>query len=268
MSPPAATDRQARQPAHSWFCAVVAVCCPMGALIVTRFSEQLWEEIGPVWTAIRGHPFLMELQAGTLPLETFRYYVIQDFHYLAGFGRAVATALGKAADGGLARQLLPRIATPIERPLHRRLFDLLDIDDSEAAATEVSPTNKAYTDHLEVTAASGGVGPAAAALLPCPWTYHQLGSVLRRPKHPIYHAWFEGYASGLLAESTAAWRELVDEFGGLDGPVGRDAMRRAFTVSARYEYMFWTMAYTMERWPVSIDAPVVTGPGPASEDVG
>ena len=65
---------------------------------------------------------------------------------------------------------------------------------------------------------------------------------------------FEGYASGLLAESTAAWRVLVDELGDCEGPAGREVMRRAFMVSARYEYMFWTMAYSMERWPVGIEA--------------
>ena len=220
-----------------------------------RFSEQLWEETGPIWTAIKHHPFLLELQDGTLPLETFRYYVIQDFHYLAGFGSAVATALSRASEGGLAQRLLRRVATPIERPMHRHLFDLLEIDDSEVEATEVSPTNKAYIDHLAVTAATGGVGPAAAALLPCPWTYHELGSILRRPEHPIYDAWFEGYASGLLAESTAAWRELVDEFGDRQGPAGQEAMRRAFMVSARYEYMFWTMAYSRETWPVAAETP-------------
>ena len=173
---------------------------------------------------------------------------------MAGFGRAVATALSRAPEGELAQRLLPRVATPNERPLHRRLFDLLEIDDAEAAATEVSPTNKAYADHLEVTAAGGGVGPAAAALLPCPWTYNQLGSTPRRPRHPIYDARFEGYASGLLAASTDTWRELVDEFGDRQGPAGREAMRRAFTVSARYEYMFWTTAYSMEMWPVGIQA--------------
>ncbi len=219
------------------------------------FSAQLWEEARPVWRAIKEHPFLRELQDGTLRLDAFRYYVIQDFHYLAGFGRAVATALSKAKEADLAQRLLPRVATPIERPLHRRLFDLLEIDEVEAEATEVSPTNMAYTDHLEATAAEGGIGTAAAALLPCPWTYHELGSLLRRPEHPIYDVWFDGYATGLLADSAAAWRGLVDEFGRRHGPPGREAMRRAFMTSVRYEYMFWTMAYTMERWPVGTQSP-------------
>ena len=30
----------------------------------------------------------------------------------------------------------------------------------------------------------------------------------------------------------------------------REAMRRAFLTSSRYEYLFWTMAYNEERWPV------------------
>ena len=96
----------------------------------------------------------------------------------------------------------------------------------------------------------GGVGEAAAALLPCPWTYHELGSRLSAPGHPVYDEWVRAYSSGLLEASTAAWRELVDEFGERGGPAVRRAMREAFLLSSRYEYLFWTMAYNREHWPV------------------
>ena len=91
---------------------------------------------------------------------------------------------------------------------------------------------------------------AAAALLPCPWTYHELGSRLTLPDHPVLNQWVEAYSSGLLERSTTAWRALVDRFGADGGPALRDSMRRAFLTSSRYEYMFWTMAYKMESWPV------------------
>ena len=37
-----------------------------------RFTDQLWQEAQPLWQAIREHPFLRELKAGTLPIETFQ----------------------------------------------------------------------------------------------------------------------------------------------------------------------------------------------------
>ncbi|MCH8826101.1 MAG: thiaminase II [Chloroflexi bacterium] len=213
------------------------------------FSEELRRDLDSVWERIFSHPFLKEVQAGTLPLEKFRYYVIQDYHYLEGFGRTVSIALSKGPDTETLRKLVRRVTTPIERPLHARMFELLEIEQEEVDRVGPSPTNLAYVNHMITTAASGGVGEAAAALLPCPWSYHELGNRLSLPDHPVYNAWVEAYHSGILEESTAAWRDLVDTFAEEGGPTVRESMRQAFLTSSRYEYLFWTMAYNMETWP-------------------
>lgn len=214
-----------------------------------RFSEELRRDLDSVWERIFSHPFLKEVQAGTLPLEKFRYYVIQDYHYLEGFGRTVSIALSKGPDTETLRKLVRRVTTPIERPLHARMFELLEIEQEEVDRVGPSPTNLGYVNHMITTAASGGVGEAAAALLPCPWSYHELGNRLSLPDHPVYNAWVEAYHSGILEESTAAWRDLVDTFAEECGPTVRESMWQAFLTSSRYEYLFWTMAYNMETWP-------------------
>lgn len=215
-----------------------------------RFTEQLWREGAPIWQAIQHHPFLAELCSGDLPVETFRYYVIQDFHYLEAFGRAVATALAKAPTSELLVAMSKRVSTPIERPLHARLFALAGVERGAAAATRISPTNLAYQNHMLVSASQGGLGEAAAALLPCPWTYHQLGDIVAGVTHEVYGEWARFYSEGLLAESSRAWRELVDGEAEEAGPRTREAMRRAFLRSLQYEWMFWDMAYRRERWPL------------------
>ena len=218
--------------------------------MIDTFSEALRKQAQPIWDRIFAHPFLREVQAGTLPIEKFRYYVVQDYHYLEGFGRAVSVALSKAPDTETLRLLARRVITPIERPLHAKMFELLDIDEAAAARLGPSPTTRAYVNHMLTTASTGGVGETAAALLPCPWTYHELGSRLSPTEHPVYDHWVEAYSSGLLEESTAAWRDLVDRFGDAAGEAVREAMRRAFMTSSRYEHLFWTMAYNQERWPI------------------
>ena len=214
------------------------------------FSESLRQEALPIWESIFAHPFLEEIEAAELPLEKFRYYVEQDYHYLAGFGQVVATALSKAPDTRTLRRLTRRITTPVERPLHGRMFELLETSEDAAETVPLSPTNMAYINHMQTAASMGGVGEAAAALLPCPWTYHEIGERIAVPEHPIYSYWAQPYRDGLLEESTAAWRELVDEYAANGGPATREAMRSAFITSSRYEFMFWTMAYNMESWPV------------------
>jgi thiaminase/transcriptional activator TenA len=34
------------------------------------------------------------------------------------------------------------------------------------------------------------------------------------------------------------------------GPAEREAMRRHFVTTSRYEWMFWDMGYRREAWPV------------------
>ena len=214
------------------------------------FSATLRREALPIWESIFAHPFLQEIEAATLPPEKFRYYVEQDYHYLAGFGQVVATALSKAPDTRTLQRLTRRITTPVERPLHGKMFELLEMSEDDVELVGLSPTNMAYVNHMQTAASSGGVGEAAAALLPCPWTYHEIGSKISVPEHPIYSYWAAPYRDGLLEESTAAWRELVDEFAANGGPAVRESMRSAFITSSRYEFMFWSMAYRMEQWPV------------------
>lgn len=217
------------------------------------FSAQLHAEAAPVWAAIFRHPFLRELVDGTLPLASFRYFLAQDYVYLGAFGRAVALALAKAPDDATMRRLGPRVPTPIERPLHVRLFAIAGLTIAAVEAAEPAPTNVAYMNHMLVTAALADPGTTAAALLPCPWTYHAIGERLVElgvPKHPVYAEWAAFYAEGMLAESTRAWRDFVDDAATVAGPQQREAMRRAFLRSSQYEYLFWDAAYRREGWPV------------------
>ena len=162
------------------------------------FSESLRQEALPIWESIFAHPFLEEIEAAELPLEKFRYYVEQDYHYLAGFGQVVATALSKAPDTRTLRRLTRRITTPVERPLHGRMFELLETSEDAVETVPLSPTNMAYINHMQTAASMGGVGEAAAALLPCPWTYHEIGERIAVPEHPIYSYWAQPYRDGLL----------------------------------------------------------------------
>ena len=213
-------------------------------------SEQLRIEAEPIWTRIFAQPFLREIKDGTLPLAKFRYYLAQDYLYLEGFARTVALALAKAPDSQTLEELSRRVLTPIERPLHHKLVAEAGLTMEDIRSVARSPTNTAYVNHMLTTASLYGLGPTAAALLPCPWTYHLLREELGQSEHPLYGQWTYFYVAGLLQDSVDAWRGFVDTAAREAGPGELDAMRRAFMTSSRYEYMFWDMAYRMEQWPV------------------
>ena len=213
------------------------------------FSAFLWSQASPIWESVSVHPFLSELQDGALPIEKFRFYILQDYLYLGAFGRAAAAALAQAPDTDSAVRLLKRVTTPVERPLHGALFDALGVTEEEAEASTPSPTNLAYMNHIEVSMDMGGPACGVAALLPCPRIYHEVGKILKEPEHPTYKIWQSSYAEGLLEASVAGWSEFVDELAEDAGPDTRALMEEAYLTSSRYEYMFWTMAYNLEDWP-------------------
>ena len=217
---------------------------------MSSFSEQLKREAAPIWEAIFAHQFLREIKEGTLPVEKFRYYLTQDYQYLEGFGRTVVMAMAKAPNSQTLEELSHRVMTPIERPLHHQLLQAADVSMDYINEVGRSPTNTAYVNHMLTTSSLYGLGPTAAALLPCPWTYHELKDEVGASEHPLYSQWTSFYVAGFLENSVNAWRGFVDAAAEQAGPEELEAMRQAFLISSRYEYMFWDMAYRMEGWPV------------------
>ena len=214
------------------------------------FTDSLCTEAQPIWEAIHRHPFLRELVAGTLPLEKFRFFLAQDWHYLDAFARTVGLLLGRARATPELTRLSPRLLTPVEKPLHRKLFERAGLTEAAVAATPIAPTTRAYMNHMLTAAALGSPGEAIAALLPCPWTYDEIGRSLPPVSHPVYGEWAAFYREGLLRESVNAWRGLLDEAAAEAGPLERERLHEAFLTSSRYEYAFWEMAHRMEAWPV------------------
>ena len=214
------------------------------------FSEQLRAEAESIWSEIFARPFLQEIKDGTLPLEKFQYYLAQDYLYLEGFARTVSMALAKAPNSQTLEELAHRVMTPVERPLHHKLVAEAGLSMDDIRRAKRSPTNAAYVNHMLTTASLSGLGPTAAALLPCPWSYHELKDALGQSEHPLYGQWTYFYVAGMLQSSVDAWRGFVDQAAREAGEQEREAMREAFMISSRYEHMFWDMAYNMEQWPV------------------
>ena len=220
--------------------------------ILENFSDELKIAAAPIWEKIFKHPFLMAIKNGSLPIETFRYYLTQDYLYLEGFARTVAMALAKAPDSETLEELSHRVLTPVERPLHHKLLAEAEVTLTSIYEAGPSPKNTAYVNHMIKTASLYGLGPTAAALLPCPWTYHLLKDEVGASDHPLYSQWTEFYVAGFLENSVAAWRKFVDQAALTAGPGELNDMRRAFITSSQYEYMFWEAALSRESWPINI----------------
>jgi len=218
------------------------------------FSARLWDSIGDIYRAILVHPFITGLTDGTLPAESFAFYVAQDALYLQDYARALA-AVGSRAPTSGAMQMFARHAADAvtaELELHTTLLTELGISPTDANRVEQAPTNRGYTSYLLATAHTGSYAEGVAAVLPCYWIYWEVGKELQRlgSPDPRYQRWISTYAGPEYGAVVASVIAEVDRIAPTVSAAERALMSRHFTTTSRYEWMFWQAGFTRESWPV------------------
>ncbi|MHB2209897.1 TenA family protein [Methylobacterium sp. CM6257] len=218
------------------------------------FSREAWTRNAAAYETIRSMPFNTELAAGTLPQDRFRHYIVQDAHYLIGFGRALSLAAAKAPepDGIVQFSRAAQDAIVVERALHGGFFRDYGIGSETFAATPLTPACDHYVCYLLATAYAEPFPVLCAALLPCFWIYKAVGDDIfarAAPDNP-YRAWIDTYAGEEFAEAVAAMIVATDRAGQAVSSGTRARMHRAFTQATRLEWIFWDSAYRDAAWPL------------------
>jgi thiaminase/transcriptional activator TenA len=219
------------------------------------FSAQLWDSISDIYGAILAHPFLTGLTDGTLPEESFAFYVIQDALYLRDYARALAAVASRAPTAEAMRMFAGHAADAIavELELHGALLDELGIPRKALQTAEPAPTNLAYTSYLVATVLGGSYAEGVGAVLPCYWIYAAVGKELLRrgSPDPRYQRWIATYGGDQYGDVVADVIAELDRVShGLSDDEGTQ-VRRHFRTTSRYEWMFWQMAWSKESWPVA-----------------
>jgi thiaminase/transcriptional activator TenA len=205
------------------------------------FSARLWDSISDIYGAILAHPFLTGLTDGTLPQESFAFYVI------AGVASRAPTA---GATRMFADHAAQAIATELE--LHGALLDELGIPQEMLQSAEPAPTNLAYTSYLLATVRGGSYAEGVGAVLPCYWIYAAVGKELigRGSPDPRYQRWIATYGGDEYGDVVA---DVIAELNRVSHGLSDDERARVrghFRTTSRYEWMFWEMGLVKESWPV------------------
>lgn len=223
---------------------------------MTRFTDQLWQDISGLMDKILDLPFNRELAAGTLDTERFRFYVIQDSLYLNSYSRALSLAAARAPDAGTMLRFAKSAqeAIEVERILHAGFLKQFGVSDTDLKKAAKSPTCEAYTNFILATAMTQSYEELVTAVLPCFWIYWHVGTTIARDASADnpYAPWIGTYSDENFASAVRAVIAVTDEAAEAASPATRERMRKVFTLSSVYEWMFWDSAHRMERWPVSV----------------
>jgi thiaminase/transcriptional activator TenA len=220
-----------------------------------KFSAQLRKRNERIWRAIENHVFLRELHAGTLPMNRFTYFILQDYVYLLDFAQVLCQGGAKSPDLEtlelFARHAIG--AVEVERSFHASFGKTLGLSRKQLDAVPRGPITEAYIGHLQSVARSGSLGELVAAVLPCYWIYGEVGRRLYkgRPRRPkIYREWIETYAGEAFWQPVREQIRLMDRLGEIASIREKKQMAGHFMLSSRYEFMFWEQAYGLASWPV------------------
>ncbi|QAY66521.1 thiaminase II [Paenibacillus protaetiae] len=221
-----------------------------------RFSSRLYTAAEEWWVRSLNHPFVEELGAGTLDPGRFIFYLKQDYLYLLDYARMYAYGSIKASDPDRMAKFaeLSYSILHVEMGLHRGYAAKFGISREELDHTPPSPATTAYTGYMLQVAAQGTLAEIVAVILPCMWSYREIGLKLAAGsaamEHPLYREWVEMYSSSEFGELTDWCIGLMDELAEGLPEQALLKLEEHFVMASKLEYLFWDKAYDREEWPV------------------
>lgn len=208
-----------------------------GGALPGRFVDAWWQRAATLRRDTLTHPFVRALGDGTLPQESFGWYIAQDALYLDAYADSLAAAARLATDPDEREfwQHCSTSAMETERVLHAQWLP------TGGDAARPGRATIAYLGHLQDAEATGDYAVLTAAVLPCFWVYAEVGehlAGLNRPGHP-YAEWLGTYADEAFAEATRTAIAITERAAQASGQSARAAAEDAFLRSCRDELDFF-----------------------------
>ncbi len=210
--------------------------------------ERLKADAAPQWSAYTGHEFVRQLGDGSLPLSSFRHYLVQDYLFLIQFARAYALAVYKSHSISDMRQSLEGVKAilDVELGLHLELCASWGMSAGDIeAAPEDTPT-MAYTRFVLDAGMAGDLLDLQAALAPCVIGYAEIGTRLKKESGSLtdnpYGRWIEEYAGSDYQELAGDFSAWFDRTGDILLTEHRyPRVLSVFEKACRLESDFWQM---------------------------
>ncbi|MED5020576.1 thiaminase II [Paenibacillus chibensis] len=224
---------------------------------MARFTEELRSAADPIFQAIFDHPFVRGIAEGTLQKAQLMHYVKQDFEYLNAYIRIYGIAISRCTDRSVMALFNEQISFILnsETHPHQNFCEVAGVTYEQLQGYPLAPSADHYVRHMLNAAHEGALEDIVAAMLPCPWTYVEIGRKLLdeinpEPSHPFYD-WMHFYGDREFG-ITEQLRHVLDDSAQTLTPARKQRLMEHFLKSCQLEYMFWDMAYRLEDWPVDL----------------
>jgi len=218
-----------------------------------KVSERLREDADDIWEKIIEHPFVVKLYGGTLPMEKFRFYILQDYNYLIASIKNFSIISSKADSIDAMREVteILHLESVSEFKGYEEFLEKLGYTIEDATNTAPISMNVSYVSFLLSTSSLKSYAESITSVLPCFWSYAEIAEYhkdkLRKNKNKFYVDWAEVYLSESYINLVKKIRRLVDDAG---EKFSYEKLKKTFITASKYEYMYWDAIYNMDTWPI------------------
>lgn len=220
------------------------------------FCEEIRRETNLFWENSFEHPFVKGIVEGTLPVEKFKFYMLQDAYYLKHYTKVLAIAASKTEKNKEVAYFLETASfiNEAELELHRTVFKELGVTSEELENFVPAPAAHNYVSHMYFAAHQGDASTAFAAMLPCPWLYQEIGEKYQeaKPNNKFYEDWIAMYSAPEYKEKIEFQKTMMNRYA-LEHPEKIAIFKSHFVKSCYYEWKFWEMAWTLEDWEREVE---------------
>lgn len=216
-------------------------------------TERMLEATKDIWAEYVTHPFILGLADGSLDVEKFRFYLLQDNLYLFDYAKVFAQGVVKSREPAVMRAFAAYVDSILnsEMDIHKGYMARLNISEEQAMQVRQSLANQSYTAYMRAVAAEEGPAEIMAAVLSCALSYEYIAKwiIAHYPEaenHEFYGEWVCGYASERYAKDNVALVELMERLaaGYSEQQIAR--LVEIFVDCSRFEGLFWDMAWEMK----------------------
>lgn len=217
------------------------------------FTDELRKENDDIYQLIFNHPFVQGIGKGELPKQAVEHYIKADFEFLNAFVQVYSIALSKSTNREDMAYFHEQIQFTLydEVQPHLNFSDYIGVRFEDLQGHPLPPSGDHYIKHMLYHANMGSLGETLSALLPCPWTYLEIGQELIKKYQPTkdhpFYKWIHFYAES--GHETEQMRKRLDAFAANASMEEKLRMKDAFRKSCQLELAFWEMSYTCEEWP-------------------
>ena len=217
-----------------------------------KLSERIYEIAKEIWPEYLEHPFLNEMAEGSLPIEKFKFYMLEDYVYLRDYVKIFAAIIINSNDFDEIRFLSDELNDTIDETYrtHIPYMKRLGITNEDIENVKPHIQSKSYTGYMLNIAQHSDVLTGLVTLLNCSWGYaYAAQSMIKLHPHAVdnhdYGDWFKGYSCEEYIETNQSLIDRIDSLAENISEEKAGELCEIFKKCCYYDLHFWDMAYSM-----------------------